>query len=173
VISSSIALSRPRAENIYPHHDLSYGLRVPRNSWNGFQTRFHLGTGIIALIANAVHRRSGGGAGNTFPGLSRPWASKAHFSRCCWFRSISENISPIGSRFSMPTSCSPVSAPPRSTAAAQDVGAERLCLLDLAGLVGVMEDQPVQIAVAGMEDDGNARLSVGWRILVRPKARWL
>jgi hypothetical protein len=55
----------------------------------------------------------------------------------------------------------------------QDVGAERLCLLDLAGLVGVMEDQPVQIAVAGMEDDGNARLSVGWRILVRPKARWL
>src|SRR5258708_36821217 len=31
--------------------------------------------------------------GNTFPGLTSPSASKAHFSPCCWFRSISLNTS--------------------------------------------------------------------------------
>ena len=46
------------------------------------------------------------------PGLRRPCASKAHLIRCCWLRSISENISPIRSRFSIPTPCSPVRTPP-------------------------------------------------------------
>src|SRR3954468_14761240 len=53
--------------------------------------------------------------GNTLPGLSRPPASKAHFSRCCCARSASENISGIRSRFSTPTPCSPVSTPPTLT----------------------------------------------------------
>ena len=39
----------------------------------------------------------------------------------------------------------------------QDVGAERLGPLDLAGLVGVVEDERVQIAVAGMEHIGDAQ----------------
>ena len=39
----------------------------------------------------------------------------------------------------------------------QDVGAECLGALDLARLVGVVEDQRVQIAVAGMKDIGDAQ----------------
>ena len=39
----------------------------------------------------------------------------------------------------------------------QDVGAERLGPLELAGLVGVVEDQRMQIAVAGVEDVGDAQ----------------
>jgi hypothetical protein len=60
------------------------------------------------------------------------------------------------SSFSTPTPCSPVRRrrPPRT---AQDVGAELLCLLQLAGLVGVEQDQRVQIAVAGMEHVGDAQ----------------
>ena len=41
-------------------------------------------------------------------------------------------------------------------AEAQDVGAERLGPLQLARLVGVVEDQRMQIAVAGVEDVGDA-----------------
>ncbi len=42
-------------------------------------------------------------------------------------------------------------------AAAQDVGTERLGSLDLAGLVGVVEDQGMQIAVAGVKNVGDAK----------------
>ena len=64
--------------------------------------------------------------GNTLPGL-RIWAgSKAHLTRCCWFRSSSLNMVSIRSRFSTPTPCSPVSTPPTSTQSLQDVGAELL-----------------------------------------------
>ena len=38
----------------------------------------------------------------------------------------------------------------------QDVGAERLGALDLARLVGVVEDQRMEIAVAGMKHIGDA-----------------
>ena len=102
-------------------------------------------------------RRSGAASGNTLPGLSRPLASKAHFSRCCWLRSISENIAGIRSRFSTPTPCSPVSTPPTSTQSLQDVGAERLRPLELARLVGIVQDQRMQIAVAGVEHVGDAQ----------------
>src|SRR5258708_6202735 len=43
-------------------------------------------------------------------------------------------------------------------AAAQDVGAEGLSPLHLAGLVGIVEDQGLQIAVAGMKHVGDAEL---------------
>src|SRR3954466_4859718 len=33
--------------------------------------------------------------GKTLPGLSRPFSSKAHLSRCCCSRSVSENITGI------------------------------------------------------------------------------
>ena len=39
----------------------------------------------------------------------------------------------------------------------QDVGAERLGALQLARLVGVVEDQRMQVAVAGVEDVGDAQ----------------
>ena len=42
-------------------------------------------------------------------------------------------------------------------AEAQDVGAEGLGAFEFARLVGVVEDQRVQIAVAGMEDVGDAQ----------------
>lgn len=43
-------------------------------------------------------------------------------------------------------------------AGAQDVGAEGFGALDLAGLVGIVEDQRMQIAVAGMEHVGATKL---------------
>src|SRR6185312_6620960 len=42
-------------------------------------------------------------------------------------------------------------------AEAQDVRAEGFGALELAGIVGVVEDERVEIAVAGMEDIGNAQ----------------
>ena len=39
----------------------------------------------------------------------------------------------------------------------QDIGAEGLGPLHLAGLVGVVEDQRMQIAVAGMKHIGDAQ----------------
>src|SRR5260221_2586046 len=39
----------------------------------------------------------------------------------------------------------------------QDVGAESLGTLELARLVGIVEDERVEIAVAGMEDIGDAQ----------------
>jgi hypothetical protein len=159
-------------KNIYPHHDLSYGLRVPRKSWNGFQTRFHLGTGIIALIANAF--------------IGAAVEGRKHLSRIKQTLGVEGAFQPLllvqidlGKHLAHAVALLDADAmlarkhAAEIDAAAQDVGAERLRLLDLARLVGVMEDQPVQIAVAGMEDVGNARLLVGWRILVRPKARYL
>jgi hypothetical protein len=38
----------------------------------------------------------------------------------------------------------------------QDVGAETLSLVELAGYVGVVENQRVQVAVAGVKDIGDA-----------------
>ena len=43
----------------------------------------------------------------------------------------------------------------------QDVGAGRLGLLQLAGVVGVEEDQRVQVAVAGVEDVGDREAVAG------------
>ena len=52
----------------------------------------------------------------------------------------------------MPTPCSPVIVPPTSMHSSRMLGAERLGLLQLAGLVGVEQDQRMQVAVAGVED---------------------
>ena len=41
-------------------------------------------------------------------------------------------------------------------AESQDIGAKFLCPLDFAGLVGVIQNQRMQIAVAGMEHIGDA-----------------
>ena len=40
----------------------------------------------------------------------------------------------------------------------QDIGAKRLGAFDLAGLIGVIENERVQIAVAGMEHVGTAQI---------------
>src|ERR1700704_952874 len=42
-------------------------------------------------------------------------------------------------------------------AAAQDIGAERLGLVHLTGLVGIVQDQRMQIAVAGVKHIGDAQ----------------
>ena len=46
-------------------------------------------------------------------------------------------------------------------AAAQDVGAKSLGAVHLAGLVGVVEDQRMQIAVAGVKHVGDAQIVFG------------
>src|SRR3546814_15021439 len=52
----------------------------------------------------------------------------------------------------------------------QDVGAEVLRLLQLARLVGVVEDERMQVAVAGVKDVGDAQ-AVERAELARPDAR--
>src|SRR5262245_38354935 len=44
---------------------------------------------------------------------------------------------------------------------AQDFAAETLCLLELLGHVGVVQDERVQIAVSGMKDVGNTQTVAG------------
>ena len=58
----------------------------------------------------------------------------------------------------------------------QDIGAEGLRRLELARLVGVIEDQRMQIAVAGMEDIGDAQAialptSPPWRVSTSGRRR--
>ena len=103
---------------------------------------------------SSAQRRS---CGNTLPGLSRWLGSKAHLTRICWSRSISLNISGIRSRFSTPTPCSPVSTPPTSTQSRRMSAPKLFGLVEFARLVGVVEDQRMQIAVAGVEDVGDAQ----------------
>ena len=112
-------------------------------------------TGRCARAGGRV-RRSDEAVERPCPGLSKPSGSNAHLTRCWWARSVSSNIVPIRSRFSTPTPCSPVRHAADLDAEPQDVGAERLGALDFAGLVGVVEDQRMQIAVAGMKHIGDA-----------------
>jgi len=70
------------------------------------------------LAAVDVHAAKFGAAmqvGNTLPGLSRPCASNAHFSRCCWLRSISLNISGIRCAFRCRRHVRRSETPPSST----------------------------------------------------------
>ena len=67
------------------------------------------------------------------------------------------NISGIRSRFSTPTPCSPVSTPPTFTQSRRMSAPKSLRPLELARHVGVVEDQRVQIAVAGMKHVGDAQ----------------
>ena len=100
-------------------------------------------------------RRSGARCGNTLPGLSSPSGSKAHLSRCWCARSVSSNI--VAHQVAL-LDADPVLAGQDAAdldAEPQDVGAKRLGALDLAGLVGVVQDQRVQIAVAGMKHIGD------------------
>ena len=59
--------------------------------------------------------------------------------------------------FSMPTPCSPVIVPPSVDAQLQDLGTEVLGAPQLVGVVGVEQDQRMQVAVAGVEDVGAAQ----------------
>ena len=76
--------------------------------------------------------------------------------RICWARSDGVELHFISSRFSMPTPCSPVRQPPSVDAELQDLVAANLGALLLVRIVGVVEDQRVQIAVAGVENIGDA-----------------
>jgi hypothetical protein len=53
-------------------------------------------------------------------------------------------------------------------AEAQDVGAEGLRLLQLARIVGIIQNQRMQIAVAGVEDVGDAQAVLLRQLAIRP-----
>ena len=55
-------------------------------------------------------------------------------------------------------------------AAAQDIGAEGFRPLHLAGLVGIVENQGMQIAVASMKHIGDAQIVLG-REIADPRQR--
>jgi hypothetical protein len=68
-----------------------------------------------------------------------------------------------------------VTVPPMRDAGLQDVGAEQLAAVQLVGVVGVEQDQRVQVAVAGVEHVGAAQryfFSICW-IASRMSARRL
>ena len=127
--------------------------------FHGRSVRSRPGRTAIDLPQDAAARAAPAGrrAGKTLAGLSSQAGSKTLFTRICWSRSAAVNWSGIRSRFSMPTPCSPVRQPPTSTQSFEDVGAGLLGLRELVGIVGVEEDQRMEVAVAGVEDVGDAR----------------
>ena len=103
---------------------------------------------------SSAQRRS---CGNTFPGLSRWLGSKAHLTRICWSRSACvEHFRHQVALFHADAMLAGEHTADLD-AEAQDVGAETFRPVEFARLVGVVEDQRVQIAVAGMEDIGDAQ----------------
>ena len=99
--------------------------------------------------------------GNTLPGLSRPLASKAHLTRCC---AVEIDLGEHHRHQIALLDADAVLAGQHAAdldAELQDLGAEMLGALQFARLVGVVEDQRMQIAVAGMEHVGDsaARIS--------------
>ena len=60
------------------------------------------------------------------------------------------------SRFSRPTPCSPVIEPPSAMHSRRISAAQRLGAIVRAGVAAVEQDQRVQVAVAGVEDVGDA-----------------
>ncbi len=70
-------------------------------------------------------------------------------------RSSGPNITSIRSRFSTPTPCSPVSTPPTSTHSRRMSEPNASAWSSSPGHVGVVENERMQIAVAGMEDIGD------------------
>ena len=107
--------------------------------------------------------------GNTLPGLSSAVGSKAHLRRCCWSRSISieHRLHEIALLDADAVLAGQHAA--HLDAQPQDLGAERLGALQLAGLVGVVQDQRMQVAVAGVEDVGDAQ-AVLLRHLAHPRS---
>ena len=69
------------------------------------------------------------------------------------------------SRFSRPTPCSPVSTPPTSTHSFRISKPNASALVELAGHIRVVEDQRMQVAVAGVENirDAQARSAAASR----------
>ncbi len=94
--------------------------------------------------------------GKTLPGFASPAGSKRARSRCIAARSASPNISGIEHALSVPTPCSPVIEPPASTQASRISLASSLRPVGLALDALVVEDERVQVAVAGVEDVADA-----------------
>ena len=95
--------------------------------------------------------------GNTLPGLSRPLASKAHLTPLLL---VEVDLGEHRRHQVALLDADAVLAGEHAAdldAQLQDVGAERLGALQLARLVGVVEDQRMQVAVAGMEHVGDAQ----------------
>ncbi len=100
-------------------------------------------------------------------GSTSPFGSNARRSGCIVSRSSSPNISGIEHALSVPTPCSPVSEPPASMHASRISLGELLGPLRLALDRAVVEDERVEVAVAGVEDVADPEAVLG-RELVDP-----
>jgi len=99
------------------------------------------------------------GSGNTYAVVEPACARRMHISAVgCWLRSISLNISPSSRAFSMSDASSAGSTAQPFDAARKILGAEGFRPLHHAGLVGVVENQRMQIAVAGMKHVGDTQI---------------
>ena len=76
-------------------------------------------------------------------------------------RSGSANITDMNSFFSWPTPCSPVMEPPTRTQRREDVAGKLLGAFFLAFDGAIVENERVEIAVAGVEDVGDAQSGFG------------
>ena len=101
---------------------------------------------------SSAQRRS---CGKTLPGLSRCCGSNAHLTRICWSRSIlAEHLRHQIALFDADAMLAGEHAADLD-AEPQDIGAEGLRLVQLARPVGIVEDQRMEIAVAGVEHIGD------------------
>ena len=98
--------------------------------------------------------------GNTLPGLSRPLGSKAHFTRCCWFKiDLGEHHRHQVALFDADAVLAGQHAADLD-AELQDVGAELFGAVELALFVGVVQNERMQVAVAGVEHVGDAEARI-------------
>ena len=103
--------------------------------------------------------------GITLPGLSSPAGSKACLSASICAFSSRLNCTHMLLSFSMPTPCSPVTRAAHRHAGFQNLGTEKLAAAQLVSVVGIEQNQWVQVAVARMEHVGAAQLvlfSISW-----------
>ena len=97
------------------------------------------------------------GVGKTLPGLAMPSGSKAQRTSCMVSRSSGVNCLAILWRFSWPTPCSPVIEPPEAMHSSRIDAGELLGVVGLALDRVVEQHERVQVAVAGVEDVGDAQ----------------
>ena len=101
--------------------------------------------------------------GSILRGLHRPSGLNAGRSRSIIARSSGENSFGMKSIFSTPMPCSPVTLPPHADALFQDLVAGRQHALHLVGVALVEQQDRMNVAVAGMEDVGDAQIDTSRR----------
>ena len=110
---------------------------------------------LAARPRHAARRPALAASGNTLAGFSSHAGSKTSLTRSCASRSAGAYCTVHQVALLDADAVLAGQAAADLDAEPQDVGAERLGLLEVARLVGVVEDQRVHVAVAGMEHVGD------------------